>query len=54
MNYEELKKRIRNKDSNIKIPHTKETDELLYKIDGSLYNYEINKEKRGELECERK
>ena len=54
MNYEELKEKIRNKEQNIRIPHTKETDELLYKIDESLYNYEKNKEKRGELECEEK
>lgn len=52
MNYEELKEKIRNKEPNIRIPHNKETDELLYKIDESLYNYEINKRKRGELECE--
>lgn len=54
MNYEELKEKIRNKEQNIRIPHTKETDELLYKIDESLYNYEKNKGKRGELECEEK
>ena len=54
MNYKELKEKIRNKEPNIRIPHNKETDELLYKIDESLYNYEINKGKRGELECEEK
>ena len=54
MNYEELKEKIKNKEQNIRIPHTKETDELLYKIDESLYNYEKNKGKRGELECEEK
>ncbi len=54
MSYEKLKEKIRNKEPNVRIPHNKETDELLYKIDESLYNYEINKGKRGELECEEK
>lgn len=54
MDYEEVKQKIRTKEPNIRIPYNKETEELLYKIDESLYNYEINKGKRGELECEEK
>lgn len=54
MNYKEIKHKIRNKEPNIRIPYNKETEELLYKIDENLYNYEINKRKRGELECEEK
>ena len=54
MSYEELKERIRNNEPNVRIPHNKETEELLQKIDESLYNYEINKRKKGELECEEK
>ena len=54
MNYEELKEKIRKGESNIRIPHSKETDELLYRIDESLYNYEKNQGRRGELECEEK
>ena len=54
MDYEELKEKIRNKEPNVRIPHNEETEKLLCKIDESLYNYEINKGKKGELECEEK
>ena len=52
MKYEEVKQKVRNRDKNIRIPYNKETNELFYKIDENLYN--LDKRRKGELQCEEK
>ena len=52
MDYEQVKEKIRNQDKDMRIPFNKETQELLYKIDESIYN--IDKRKKGEKECQEK